>query len=255
VVKSAAGFSKDRPIGTTNETAGGNMAEMKSTLQKDIIGVSTFMPAKSFNPDMQALMQSNLEAAIVPLFVRVKDNLPGIAMLRDSLIQNGFTDAQIKHFMDLAGVSFKGPKGVSTKGQDLPWMKAGANSKATKEFMAGMKNSKELMSVAEVALRIKKDKEKKAQFVEMNKTTADKPFPSFGTIPYEFRQSKNGGVGTPEMTDHINSLISPANGTNVINTDASSNSSTVNIIYQDHILKDYSGMNSYTNTSGEKWSW
>ena len=255
VVKSAAGFSKDRPIGTTNETAGGNMAEMKSTLQKDIIGVSTFMPAKSFNPDMQALMQSNLEAAIVPLFVRVKDNLPGIAMLRDSLIQNGFTDAQIKHFMDLAGVSFKGPKGVSTKGQDLPWMKAGANSKATKEFMANMKNSKQLMSVAEVALRIKKEKEKKAQFVEMNKTTADKPFPSFGTIPYEFRQSKNGGVGTPEMTDHINSLISPANGTNVINTDASSNSSTVNIIYQDHILKDYSGMNSYTNTSGEKWSW
>lgn len=116
-------------------------------------------------------------------------------------------------------------------------------------------------SLRAAALKIKKAKEKQAQkqkqaqFVEMNKTTADGPFPSFGKMPLDLITTKQYGLGSPEMNALANRVDPANNGTNVINTDASNNSSTVNIIYQDHVLKDYSGMNSYTSASGEKWSW
>ena len=250
VVKSMSESAGSSAIGTTNETAAGNKAETDNFLNqfKDVVPV---------NPDGMggASLQMILDDTLSQAFKRLAANIPGILALMDILRGNGFNDGQIKYYMDLAGVSLKGTKGVSTKNQGLPWMKAGANSKATKEFYAGMKNSTQLMSLAEVALRIKKDKEKQAQFVEMNKTTADGPFPSFGKMPLDLITTKQYGLGSPEMNALANRVDPANNGTNVINTDASSNSSTVNIIYQDHVLKDYSGMNSYTSASGEKWSW
>ena len=227
--------------------------EIKSRLVDDIIGNTAFKPfgKDTGMPDWQR-MKDQQTKDIVAYFVKAKDNLTAVRAFYDSLIINGFTHGQIAEYMNMAGVKLEAD--VVSKSKQRTLLKS-LEGKVDPGLLRALETNKQLASLAAAAKKADKIKQKRIKIAAQNDNTPDGPFPSFGTIPYEFRQSKNGGVGTPEMTDHINSLISPANGTNVINTDASNNSSTVNIIYQDHILKDYSGMNSYTNTSGEKWSW
>ena len=247
VTKSMAENTGSSAIGTTNATEGGNKAQLNSFINQFI----DVKPANLDGPGGQ-ILQMQLDETLSQAFKDVGANIPGILALMDVLRRNGFTDGQIKYYMDLAGVSFP----VAADPDPITQKKNGILNNG---FMNDFQRSSQSLRAA--ALKIKKAKEKQAQkqkqaqFVEMNKTTADGPFPSFGKMPLDLITTKQYGLGSPEMNALANRVDPANNGTNVINTDASNNSSTVNIIYQDHVLKDYSGMNSYTSTSGEKWSW